>query len=213
MIRVVLVDDHAMVRDGLRRVLEHDSDVTVVGEAGAANDVAPLLKTTACDVVLLDVSMQDRSGLSLLPELGESHPELSVLVLSMHDRAEYIIEAMRMGARGYLLKDMEPSELRSAVRKVAAGESYFPQTVTDRLGAGVTMDGTRRTLEGRLALLTPRERDVLAQISKGATNQEIAELLGIGRRTVESHRERLMSKLEIRTVAGLTRFAIRCGLG
>lgn len=213
MIRVVLVDDHAMVREGLRRVLEHEADVTVVGETGVADDVADLLSTTECDVVLLDVSMQDRSGLSLLPDLRQSHPKLSVLILSMHDRAEYIVEAMRMGARGYLLKDMEPGELRSAVRQVAAGQSYFPQTVTDRLSRGVPIAGNRLSPENKLALLTPRERDVLMQISKGATNQQIAEHLGIGRRTVESHREHLMAKLDIRTVAGLTRFAIDCGLG
>lgn len=212
MIRVVLVDDHAMVRDGLRRVIEHAADVTVVGEAGTANEVAGVLDTTPCDVVLLDVSMGDRSGLSLLPELRDTYPKLSVLVLSMHDRPEYILEAMRMGARGYLLKDMDPGELRNAVRRVAGGGSYFPRSVTDRLGAGMPAVGGESPA-ARLARLTPREREVLLQISKGATNQEMAEHLGIGRRTVESHRERLMAKLGIRTVAGLTRFAIDCGLG
>ncbi len=211
-IRIVLVDDHAIVREGLKRVLERDEDVQVVGEAASAAEVAPLLERVHCDVVLLDVSMPGQSGLSLIPELRRSVPDIRILVLSMHDRPEYIVEAVRAGARGYVLKDMEPKQLRNAVRVVASGDSFFPQAVADRIGAGLREETTREEATRRLEQLTPRERAVFTEITRGATNQEIAERLEIGRRTVESHREHLMDKLGIHTVAGLTRFAIECDL-
>ena len=211
-IRVVLVDDHAIVREGLRRVLERDAHFSVVGEAASPDQVAPLLAQTPCDVVLLDVSMPGGSGLSLIPELRSTVPGVRILVLSMHDRPEYIVEAMRAGASGYVLKDMDPKQLRSAVRVVADGGAFFPREVTDGLGPELRRESEQETAHGRLDALTPREREVLSEIANGATNQEIAEHLAIGRRTVESHREHLMDKLGIHTVAGLTRFAIECGL-
>lgn len=211
-IRVVLVDDHAIVREGLRRVLERDAHFSVVGEAASPHQVAQLLVETPCDVVLLDVSMPGGSGLALIPELRATVPGVQILVLSMHDRPEYIVEAMRAGASGYVLKDMDPKHLRSAVRVVADGGAFFPQEVTDGLGPELRKESERETAQRRLDALTPREREVLSEIANGATNQEMAEHLAIGRRTVESHREHLMDKLGIHTVAGLTRFAIECGL-
>lgn len=212
-IRVMLVDDHAIVREGLRRVFERDRDFEVVGEAGSADAALELLRSVPCDVLLLDVSMPGRSGLTVMPELAAFEQPPRALVLSMHDRPAYVVEAMRAGASGYLLKDMEPKKLRDAVRAVASGASYFPPSITERVGSELRAESERDAARTKLEGLTPRERDVLREITTGATNVEIAERLGIGRRTVESHREHLMDKLDIHTVAGLTRFAIECGLG
>lgn len=212
-IRVVLVDDHAIVREGLRRVFERDHDFEVVGEAGSAEAALELLRSVSCDVVLLDVSMPGRSGLTVMPELASLERPPRALVLSMHDRPAYVVEAMRAGASGYVLKDMEPKKLRDAVRTVASGSSYFPLSITERVGRELKAESDRDAARRKLDGLTPREREVLREITTGATNGEIAERLGIGRRTVESHREHLMDKLDIHTVAELTRFAIECGLG
>ncbi len=162
------------------------------------------------DVVVLDISMPGESGLEVAARLRGTSPEPRVLILSMHDNAEYVLESVRAGAHGYLLKDTAAVELRSAIRTVCRGESYFSPPIASRLREALR--GEHETHAGSLAQLTAREREVLLGVARGRTNKEIAGELGISHRTVETHRESLMRKLQIRTVAELTRFALGAGI-
>ncbi len=210
-IRVVLADDHALVREGIRHVLDADSAIAVVGEAANGVDAVALAVELRPDVVLLDITMPGENGLRAAARLRELLPSARVLMLSMHDNTEYVREGMRIGTHGYLLKDSAGEELRAAIRAVHAGGTFFSPAVVRRLTA--TPDSPPPPpAHAQLAQLTPRERDVLQGIADGQTNKAIAADLGISRRTVEAHRESLMRKLEIHNVAGLTRFALEVGL-
>ncbi|CAN5492889.1 response regulator transcription factor [soil metagenome] len=214
-IRVMVVDDHSVVREGIRHVLADAAAYLVVGEAGSAAEAVASVAGWAPDVVILDVSMPGGSGLHVVPELLERVPALRVLMLSVHEDAEYVIESVRAGAHGYLRKDSTPAELRSAVSALHAGQSYYsPQVagaLADALRSRTVAPEPERT--PRVAeVLTVRERQILALIADGGTNREIGAKLGISTRTVEAHRNSLMRKLGIRTVAGLTRLAIEQGI-
>ncbi|HEY0351454.1 MAG TPA: response regulator transcription factor [Gemmatimonadales bacterium] len=205
-----MVDDHMIVRTGIRHVLESEPGFEVVGEAANATDALSLTAELRPDVVVLDISMPDVSGLELAARLRSSGGGARVLILSMHNNAEYVLESVRAGAHGYLLKDTAATELRTAIRAVCQGESYFSPPVASRLSAAVR--GEHDSQPAGLAQLTAREREVLHGIAQGRTNKEIATELGISHRTVETHRESLMRKLQIRTVAELTRFALGAGI-
>jgi DNA-binding NarL/FixJ family response regulator len=209
-IRVLVADDHMIVRTGIRHVLESETDFEVVGEAASGSEAISLASELQPDVVVLDISLPDQSGLDVAARLRGSSSTTRVLILSMHNNAEYVLESVRAGAHGYLLKDTAATELRNAVRTVCRGESYFSPPVASRLTAAVR--GERDAQHSGLDQLTGREREVLLGISRGRTNKEIAAELGISHRTVETHRESLMRKLQIRTVAELTRFAIGTGI-
>lgn len=211
-IRVLVVDDHAVVREGIRSVLERQPGFEVVGEAGDGATALKLAATTAPDVVVLDVSMPGGSGLRTAAELRTQVPEARVLILSMHDNAEYVLEAVRAGASGYLLKDSAATDLRQAITAVHGGDSYFSAAVEAQLTAAKRGEIDRESRSGMLGMLSGREREVLARIARGLTNKEIGSELGISHRTVETHRESLMRKLRIHTVAGLTKFALETGL-
>jgi len=212
-IRILLADDHALVREGIRRVLEEDSRFEVVAEAADGTQALELALEHLPDVAVVDLTMPGASGFEVTSRIVASLPSTGVLILSMHDEAEYVMRAVRAGARGYLLKDEAgPTQLRDAVRAVHAGESYFTAAVAARLAAGVQGGGATERSGPDLESLTARELDVLKGIAEGRSNKQIAATLGISRRTVESHRESLMRKLDIRTVAGLTRFALDAGL-
>lgn len=211
-IRVLVADDHAVVREGIRHVLSEATGFEVIGEAREGSDVMPLAQTHRPDVVVLDITMPGESGLEILPRLREALGEVKVLVLSMHDHPQYVMEAIRAGANGYVLKDARPAELREAIRAVYRGESVFTPSVARQLGEGLRQEAEREERLGRIQSLTSREQDVLRRIADGRTNKEIATELGISPRTVESYRESLMRKLRIRTVAGLTRFALETGM-
>ncbi len=211
-IRVLVVDDHAVVREGIRRVLTAGSGFQVVGEAADAEDGMALAREHEPDVVLLDIKMPGESGLELTQRLREAVPGSRVLILSMFDHGEYVLEAVRNGAHGYVLKDASPHELRDAVRAVSQGREFFSLDAARRMGAAIRDQHEEMQTSAALDTLTARERDVLTGVAEGLTNKEIGTKLGISHRTVESHRESLMKKLEIRTVAGLTRFALEKGL-
>jgi RNA polymerase sigma factor (sigma-70 family) len=211
-IRVVVADDHAVVRQGIRTVLASDERFEVVGEAASGDEALALATEHEPDVLLLDITMPGMTGLEVASRLREAAVPVRMLVLSMHDRPEYVLEAVRAGAHGYLLKDTGPRELREAVRAVHDGETYFSPAVAERLTAALRGELEREGLRGQLQLLTPREQEVLRLIAGGRTNKEIAAELGISPRTVESHRESLTRKLRIRSIAGLTRFAIETGI-
>jgi DNA-binding NarL/FixJ family response regulator len=209
-IRVLVADDHTIVRTGIRHVLESEPGFIVVGEASTGTEALELVASLRPDVAVLDISMPGLSGLRVAAELRERAPETQVLVLSMHDNTEYVLESLRAGVHGYLLKDTAATELRGAIRAVRRGESFFSPPIAARLSAVVRGDPAASS--GALGLLTARERQVLAGVARGHTNREMAAQLGISPRTVESHRENLMKKLGVRTVAGLTRLALEAGL-
>ena len=207
-IRVLVADDHAVVREGVRIVLSAEHGFEVVGEAGSRADVIALAREHRPDVVVLDISMPDGTGLSAIGDIHAAAPGSRVLILSIHDHEQYVLESVRAGAQGYLRKDSSPAELRDAVRAVNRGESFFSTAVAGRLAAGLRQEATKHERAGRLSTLSARERAVLVGVAAGKTNKEIAADLDISPRTVESHRESLMRKLEIRSIAGLTRLAV-----
>ena len=210
-VRVIIADDHAMVREGIKSVLER-AGFEVVGEASSGTEVLPLAEQVQPDVAVLDITMPGETGLQAAAKLRQALPHIRVLILSMYDNSEYVLESVRAGAHGYLLKDGAAQELANAIRAVRDGEAYFSPAVAARLSAAVRGDIEREQRRSNLDLLTGREREVLAGIAKGLTNKEIASELGISHRTVETHRESLMKKLGIRTVAGLTKFSLEAGL-
>jgi two-component system, NarL family, nitrate/nitrite response regulator NarL len=206
--RVVIADDHHLVREGIRQVLAANDEFEVVGEAGDGAEALRLAESLTPDVLVLDVSMPGRSGIQVTSALRDRASPVRVLVLSVHDHPQYVLAAVRAGARGYLRKDTEPAELRRAIRAVARGEAFFSPSVAHHLSAAIQGGDEQETAARRLAALTPREREVLQGIAEGRTNKEIAQALGLSSRTVESYRESLMRKLGLYTVAELTRLAL-----
>jgi DNA-binding NarL/FixJ family response regulator len=197
-IRVIIADDHAVVREGVRHVLGADHGFDVVGEAATGDEAVELAVSLQPDVAVMDISMPRTSGLDAARLIRERAPDVRVLILSIHDHAEYVQQSERAGAQGYLRKDSSPAELRAAIRAVQAGERAFAMDVS--------------TEDDRLAALTPRERSILAAIASGETSKATARRLGISVRTVEAHRDSVARKLRLRGAAALTRFAIEHGL-
>jgi DNA-binding NarL/FixJ family response regulator len=206
-IRVLVADDHAIVRTGIRHVLEGEPGFEVVAEASTGTEAVALALALRPDVAVLDISMPGLTGIQAAAELRRGSPETRVLILSMHDNTEYVLESLRAGVHGYLLKDGAAAELGDAIRAVCRGESFFSPPVAYRLGAVVRGEVSGGAAEV-LAQLTARERQVLVGVARGQTNKQMAQELGISHRTVESHRESLMRKLGVYTVAGLTRIAL-----
>jgi DNA-binding NarL/FixJ family response regulator len=211
-IRVVVADDHAIVREGIRQVLDGTEGITVVGEAATGPDAFERAQALVPDVVVLDVSMPGESGLEVAKRLKRALPATRVLMLSVYDNTEFVLEAVRAGADGYLLKDSSPSELRAAIRKVVAGESAFSAAAARQLSTALREEEANRERAERVASLTARELDVLRHVAAGRTNKEPASALGISHRTVETHRENILKKLGVRSVAELTRFALEMRL-
>jgi len=215
MIRIVVADDHALVRAGITGVLAATEEFQLVAEAANGQEAIDLVALHRPDVVMLDISMPGMSGLEAAARLRADHPALRILILSVHDHPEYVMESIRAGANGYLRKDAEPRELRDAIRAVARGDAYYSPAVARQLNAALRGEVAATPLadhQVRLESLTRRERDVLAGVTAGHTNKQVAAALGLSPRTVESYRESLMRKLEIYTVAELTRFALEAGL-
>ena len=207
-IRVLLVDDHPIVRNGIRSLLSRRRDIDVVGEAddgeaaiSSAGDLDP-------DVVIMDIGLPQMSGFEATRMLLMQRPHTRVIMLTVYDNKEYVIEALRIGAAGYLMKNCQSEELVKAIRSVHRGELFFPPDVS-RL---VTAHESGPTAATEQADLTQREREVVGYIAEGLSNRRIADRLELGVRTVESHRENIMKKLKINSVAGLTRYAIAHGL-
>jgi RNA polymerase sigma factor (sigma-70 family) len=211
-IRVLVADDHAVVREGIRTVLESSEDFQVVAEATSGEEALEMIDRLDPDVAILDITMPGMSGIDVLLQLRGRPARTSVLILSMHDHPEYVLGAVRAGADGYLLKSAGPAEVRDAVRAVAEGREAFSSRVTQQLSSALRDEAARTSSRDRIEQLTPREREVLIRVAAGKTSREIADEFGISHRTVETHRESIMRKLRVRTVAGLTRFALEAGL-
>ena len=209
-IRVLLVDDHALVRSGLHALLDTLPDVRVVGEAGSGRDALREIAAHAPDVVLMDVTMPDMNGLSATERVVREHPQVAVLIVSMHADPEFVSRALRAGARGYLLKDASRGELELAVRSVARGDTYLsPSVARSIVTEYVARPGTPDATFDRLS---PRQREVLQLIAEGHTTKEVAVRLGVSVKTAETHRALLMKRLAVHDVAGLVRYAIRLGV-
>jgi len=212
-IRVLVVDDHAVVREGIRHVLG-DGHFIVVGEAQSGAEAVACAAQLRPNVVVLDISMPGGSGLHAVSEILERVTGVRILMLSVHDDVEYVLESVRAGAHGYLRKDSTPAELREAIRTVHGGRTYYSPTLAAQMAEAMRRGNEAKPDQPARAtdVLTARERQILVHIAQGNTNKEIGAELGISTRTVEAHRDSLMRKLGIRTVAGLTRLAIEQGL-
>jgi DNA-binding NarL/FixJ family response regulator len=206
-IEIVVVDDHAVVRSGLRLLLAAEDDLAVVGEAGNARDAVFEVRARKPDVILLDVVMPGESGIEVLPKLLHEAPDAKVLVLSMQDDPNYVREAFTAGASGYVLKEAVDAEVVDAIRQVAAGGRY----VHPVLGARMVAADAAAQAEAEADPLSDREREVLKLLALGHTNQEIAKQLYISVRTAETHRAHIMRKLRLETRAELVRYAIEHG--
>ncbi len=209
-IRVLLADDHTLVRAGIRSLLKGLENVEVVGEAGDGQEAVRLAESLRPDVVLLDVGMPGLNGLDVAARLVTHDASIRVLILSMHTSEEYVLRALRAGCAGYLLKGSAVAELEIAVRAVARGETYLSPAVSKH----VMDDYVRRTggATDPIDALTPRQREVLQLVAEGNTSKDIADRLGVSFKTVEAHRAQIMERLGLHDVAGLVRFAMRMGL-
>jgi two-component system, NarL family, response regulator NreC len=207
-IRAIVVDDHAVVRSGIKLLLEREDDIEVVGEAGSAKDAIFEVRAQKPDVLLLDVVMPGESGIEVLPKLLKESSETKVLVLSMQDDPSYVREAFAAGASGYVLKEAADEEVVAAVREIASGGSYVHPALGARMVAAEAADRAAAEADP----LSEREREVLRLLALGHTNQEISKLLFISVRTAEAHRAHIMQKLRISTRAELVRYALAHGL-
>lgn len=210
-IRVVLVDDHLIVRSGLRLLLQNNAEVEIVGEAGTAAEALDVIRRTSPDVVLMDIGLPDRSGIEVTRDIKRQFPKAAILALTIHEDEEYFFKMLEAGASGYVPKRAAPEELIAAIRTAASGEVYlYPSLakllVRDYLRAHSSKEETQ------FETLTPREREVLAMLAEGASNEEIASALVISPKTVERHRENIMRKLNLHSRAELVRYAIRKGI-
>jgi DNA-binding NarL/FixJ family response regulator len=208
-IRVVLIDDHALVRAGIRALVSGIKGAEVVGEAGTGGEALRLIEDLQPDIALLDLSMPGLSGFEVLANTRKRFPNVRVIILTIHESGHYAIEALRSGAAGFLPKSAASIELREAIIKVASGEEY----VSGEVARKTALQQAKVTEQNELLdSLTPRQREILTLISEGNTMKDIARTLNISVKTVESHRAQLMNRLNIHELAGLVRFSIRMGL-
>lgn len=208
--RILLADDHSLVRAGVRSLIEKIPGVEVVGEASNGRDALELIRTELPDLVLMDIAMKELGGLEALPRITKNFPTVKVIILSAHANEEYVIRALRSGAAGYMLKDAAPLELELAISAVGEGKTYLSPSISrtvidsylERVGSA----------SSPIEQLTARQREILQLIAEGRNTKEIAGTLDISVKTVEAHRLQLMARLDIHDVPGLVRYAIRSGL-
>ncbi|HRR21844.1 MAG TPA: response regulator transcription factor [Desulfomonilia bacterium] len=205
MIRVLVVDDHPIVREGLKQILSNTEDILVVDEADSGQAVLSSAARSNFDVVLLDISMPGRDGLEVLRELKQQKPKLPVLILSMYPEEHYAVRVLRAGASGYLTKSSAPDELISAIRKVASGRKYISSTLAERLTYELDRDADRPMHE----VLSDREYQVMHMISTGKSVKEIAEALGLSVKTVSTYRSRIMEKMNMKNNAEIVLYAVQ----
>jgi DNA-binding NarL/FixJ family response regulator len=210
-IRVMLADDHTLVRAGIRALLEKLPGVEVVGEAGNGREVLNLVKLHQPDVVLMDISMPGLNGLEAAVRMAKEFPDVRVIILSMHHNEEYVWRALKAGVAGYLLKKSATAELENALKQVVHGEIYLSREISTRLVKKFPLQGTADRISP-LEELTERQREILQLIAEGQNTKGIAEILKVSPKTVEYHRMKLMGCLNIHDVPGLVRFALRVGL-
>jgi DNA-binding NarL/FixJ family response regulator len=209
--KVMIVDDHRLMREGLRSIIEVESDMEVVAEAPGGRAAVKLAKDVSVDAVIMDITMPDLNGIEATNQLLSEHPNIKVVALSMHSDDHFVAGMLAAGACGYLPKDCAAGELVDAIRTVMTGETYLSPKA-----ANIVVDSYRRTLSEEKstgsAVLTAREREVLQLVAEGETSKRIAARLNLSAKTVEAHRQQIMTKLNIRSIAGITKYAIQQGI-
>ena len=209
-IKVVLADDHAVVRTGIRAMLESLGGIEIVGQATNGREALALVEQLHPDVLLCDISMPEMNGMEATTRIVKEFPAVRVIMLSMHTSEEYVWQAMKAGATGYLLKDTDATELDEAIKSVLSGKTYLTRSVSKQVvDAYMQRMGNTSTVSD---VLTPRQREILQLIAEGKSLKEIAQLLHISVKTVETHRTLLMERLDIRDTPGLVRYALRIGM-
>jgi len=208
----VLADDHNLMRRGLRVLLEQQPDFAVVGEASDGRDAVALVASHRPDVLVMDIGMPSLNGIEAAAQITQSHPDVAMVMLSMHSDESYVLRALKAGAKGYLLKDSAEADLIRAVHAVADGKSFFSPAVSKVLLDDYVRKLQRSGTEDPYDLLTPREREVLQLVAEGQSNKEVAQLLNLSVYTVETHRSNIMEKLNLHGVPELILYAVRKGI-
>jgi two-component system invasion response regulator UvrY len=208
MIKVCVVDDHTVVREGLKRIISENSGMAVTAEAGNGLEALKIIKNEPCDVVILDITLPEKSGLDVLKELHAESPSLPILVLTMHAEDHYAVRVLRAGAAGYMTKDTAPSQLVQAIRKVIRGGKYVSSTLAEKMAFDLDGDSSKHAHE----ILSDREYQVLCMIASGQSVTEIADKLTLSEKTISTYRVRILEKLNMKGNAELTRYAIKEGL-
>jgi DNA-binding NarL/FixJ family response regulator len=211
MISIILVDNHTIIRDGLRRLLEEESDIEVIGEADNGRQAVKIALEKKPDIVIMDIAMQEMNGIEATRQIKTENPNIKIIALSMHSERQIVVGFLKAGASGYLLKDAESTELVEAIRKVYLGRSYFSQQISDIVLQEIS-DIKMDTEEIGGDVLTNRENEILQLIAEGNSVKRIAEILFISPKTVNSHRANIMDKLNIHNIPELTKYAINAGL-
>jgi two-component system response regulator NreC len=211
-IRILLADDHQLMRSGLRLLIEQQPGLTVVGEAGDGREVVSLAKSLKPDVVVMDIGMPNLNGIEATHQITQSQPEIAVVILSMHSDESYVLRVLKAGAKGYLLKDSADADLIKAVHAVAGGKSFFSPAVSKVLLDDYVRKLKRSGIEDAYDLLTPREREILQLIAEGKSNKDVANLLNLSVYTIETHRSNIMEKLHLRGLPELILYAVRKGI-
>ncbi|SMB88611.1 two component transcriptional regulator, LuxR family [Thermanaeromonas toyohensis ToBE] len=211
-IKVMLVEDHAIVREGLKALLASEKDIEVVGEAGSSREALQVAIRARPEVVIMDLRLPDRSGIEVTRALKEAFPDIKVVILSMYDEEELVIRALKSGATGYVLKRAGVTELLRAIRTVSSGEAYLDSAIARRVVEGLQKGISLEQRAGMGPELTPREEEILRLVAQGLTNQEIAQRLFISIKTVQAHRANLMKKLGVHDRVDLVKYALKKGL-
>ena len=211
-IRILLADDHAVMRTGLRLVLERQPDFEVVGEASDGREAVAKVQKLSPDILVTDIGMPNLNGIEAARQVAAASPQVSVVILSMHSDEAYVLRALKAGARAYLLKESAESDLIAAIRAVSAGKAFFSPAVSRMLVEDYVRQLQDREIEDSYELLTTREREILQLIAEGKSNKEIAAALNLSLYTVETHRGNLMEKLGLHTVPELILYAVRKGV-
>ena len=212
MIRIILADDHAVMRRGLRLVLEQQADFEVVGEASDGREAVNLAETVKPDVAVLDITMPNLNGIEAAHQISTKQPGVSTIILSMHADESFVLRALKAGARGYLLKESAEGDLINAVRLVSEGKSFFSPLVSRMLVEDYVRQLQDRDIEDSYELLTAREREILQLIAEAKSNKEIANMLNLSLYTVETHRSNILEKLNLHSVPELILYAVRKGV-
>ncbi len=210
-IKVLLADDHGIVRDGIRRLLDSEADIQVIGEAENGRQALQLAARLRPDVAVMDISMPELNGIEATRQLLREHPRLRVIALSMHADKRFVAEMLQAGASGYLQKNCAFRNLVLAIRNVAAGQVYLSQEITGVVVQAFKQNQQTSEVSGTDPL-SAKEREVLQLVAEGSTTKEIADRLGVSAKTVDTHRQHIMEKLRVRSIAGLTKYAVRNGL-
>jgi DNA-binding NarL/FixJ family response regulator len=211
-IRILLADDHTVVRDGLRALVEKQPDMAVVAEASDGRDSVRLAEEHTPDVVVMDIAMPNMNGIEATRRILAANPRTAVVILSMHHDESYVLRSLKAGAKGYLLKDSLRSDMVEAIRAAAQGRSYFTRKVSRILREDYVREMERRGVDDTYELLTDREREILQLVAEGRTNKEVAALLNVSLTTVETHRTHILQKLDLHSVPELILYAVRKGI-